>query len=178
MAEAKRKKRFFTINLPLINKETQLQAYETKELDNRYIKYDLTRLLKGKSILMTFKTNVQGETIKIIPVEIKLMPYYIRRVIRKGTDYVEDSFSTKCKDGTIRIKPFLITRRKVSKKIRNALRLKAKEELMNYSKDKDIEDIFGDILKNNIQKYLSTKLKKIYPLSLCEIRILKVEKTD
>ena len=41
---------------------------------------------------------------------------------------------------------------------------------------KKAEEIFDDILKGNIQKPLSMKLKKIYPLSLCEIRILKIEK--
>ena len=60
MAIAKRKKRFFNVELPLIKKETQLQAYELKELDNRIIKYDLTRILKGKSIILTFKTKVEN----------------------------------------------------------------------------------------------------------------------
>ena len=36
--------------------------------------------------------------------------------------------------------------------------------------------MFEEILRNKIQKELSLKLKKIYPLSLCEIRVLKVEK--
>ena len=53
---------------------------------------------------------------------------------------------------------------------------KAKEELMNYMKDYPSKIIFDDLLKNQIQKQLSLKLKKIYPLSLCEIRILKIEK--
>ena len=176
MARAKRKKRFFDVDIPLIRKETQLQAYELKDLDGRLIKYDLTRILKGKSLLIQLKVKVEGEKATSVPRELKLLPYYLRRMIRKGTNYVEDSFSTNCKDAQIRIKPFLITRRKVSRRVRKALREKAKEELIKYVETKDSSDLFEEILRNQLQKSLSLKLKKIYPLSLCEIRILKVEK--
>jgi ribosomal protein S3AE len=47
--------------------------------------------------------------------------------------------------------------------------------LIAYAKGKTSEKIFEDILKNSIQKELSFKLKKIYPLSLCEIRIFKIK---
>ena len=96
-------------------------------------------------------------------------------MIRKGTNYVEDSFSAKCKDAQIKIKPFMITRKKVSRAVRKALREKAREELTNYIKNKGKEELFEDLFKNQLQKSLSLKLKKIYPLSLCEIRVFKVE---
>jgi ribosomal protein S3AE len=99
-------------------------------------------------------------------------------MVRKGTSYVEDSFSTSCKDAQVRIKPFLITRRKVPRKIRNSLRLKAREEIINYIKNKTSEELFDEILKNTLQKNLNAKLKKIYPLSLCEIRVFAVEKPN
>jgi len=176
MAIAKKKKKFFDVEIPIIKRQTQLQAYELKELDNKFIKYDLTRVLRGKSIILQLKVKVKGEKATSIPREAKLMSYYLRRIIRKGTNYVEDSFSTKCKNAQIRIKPFLITRRKVSRAVRKALREKAREELINYAKNRNFEQIFEEILKNQLQKTLSLKLKKIYPLSLCEIRVLKVEK--
>jgi ribosomal protein S3AE len=175
-ASTKKRKKFFDIEIPIIKKETQLYAYENKELEGRYITYDLTRILRGKNVLLVSKVkNKNGELISI-PVEMKLLSYFLKKMIRKGTNYVEDSFSTTCKDAQIRIKPFLITRRKVSRAVRKALREKAKEELIEYAKDKTSETIFKDIIKNQLQKTLSLKLKKIYPLSLCEIRILKVEK--
>lgn len=176
MAIAKRKKRFFDVDAPILNKQTQLQAYEIKNLDGKIIKYDLTRLLRGKSMLIKLKVKVDGEKATSTPIEIRLMPYFLKRMVRKGTNYVEDSFSVECKDAQLRIKPFLITRRKVSRAVRKALREKAQKELTNYLKDKKSEDLFDDIIKNKIQKPLSLKLKKIYPLSLCEIRVFKVEK--
>jgi len=176
MAQAKRKKKFFDVEISLINKETQLQAYELKELDGKFIEYDLTRILRGKSMLLQSKVTVKGERAIATPTKIKLMPYFLKRMVRKGTNYIEDSFSTKCKDAQIRIKPFLISRKKISRAVRKALREKAREELINYVKDKTTERLFEEILKNQIQKPLSLKLKKIYPLSLCEIRVLEVEK--
>jgi len=177
MAIAKRKKKFFDVEIPIINKETQLQAYELKDLEGKFIQYDLTRILRGKSILLQLKVKVKGDEATTSPTKIKLMPYFLKRMVRKGTNYVEDSFSTSCKDAQIKIKPFLITRKKVSRAVRKALREKAREELINYVKNKNVEDIFEEILKNTLQKPLSLKLKKIYPLSLCEIRMLEVEKT-
>jgi len=176
MAIAKRKKRFFDVDIPIIRKETQLQAYELNDLNERLIKYDLTRILKGKSLLLQLKVKVEGEKATSVPRELKLLPYYLRRMMRKGTNYVEDSFSTDCENAQIRIKPLLITRRKVSRAVRKALREQARKELVTYVKTKDSEKIFEEVLKNQLQKTLSLKLKKIYPLSLCEIRVLKVEK--
>jgi len=176
MAKAKKRKKFFNVSIPLIRKETQLLAYDIESLEGRYVKYDMTRLLRGKSTILQTKVKVRDNEAVAVPVKIQLLPYYLKKMVRKGTNYVEDSFSTECKDAKIRIKPFLITRRKVSRAVRKALREKAREELIKYSKTKTSEEIFEDILRNALQKPLSLKLKKVYPLSLCEIRVLKVEK--
>jgi ribosomal protein S3AE len=175
MAQLKKKKKFFDVEMPLISKQTQMQAYELPELDGRFLKYDLTRLLKGKSMMLTLKISIEGNEAIATPKKLVLMPYFLRRMIRKGTNYVEDSFLTECKDGKIIIKPFLVTRRKVSRAVRAALRTKAKEELVNYVKERTAEELFDEVLKNQIQKPLSMKLKKIYPLALCEIRVLETK---
>lgn len=176
MAQLKKKKRFYDVEMPIINKQTQLLAYELPELEGKFIKYDLTRILRGKSILMRFKVSVKDNAAVALPRGIILMPYFLRRMIRKGTDYVEDSFSVECKDAVLKIKTFLITRRKVSKRVRKGLREKTKEEIKKYVKEKTAERIFEEILKNKMQKELSMVLKKIYPLSLCEIKSLEIEK--
>jgi ribosomal protein S3AE len=176
MAQAKKRKKFFNVSIPLIKKETQLLAYDLENLKGRYVKYDLTRTLRGKSTMFQAKVKIEGDSAVAYPTKIQLMPYYLKRMVRKGTNYVEDSFSVECKDAVIRIKPFLITRRKVSRAVRKALREKAREELTKYAKSRNSEEIFQDVLRNSLQKTLSLILKKVYPLSLCEIRILRVEK--
>lgn len=175
MAQAKKKKKFFNVEIPIISKQTQMQANEFTELNNRFLKYDLTRMLKGKSMMLTLKVKIENDEAIASPKKAMLLSYFLRRMVRKGTNYVEDSFVTECKDAKIIIKPFLITRRKVSRAVRNSLRKKAKEELVNYVKDKSAEELFDEILKSQIQRPLSQKLKKIYPLSLCEIRVLEIK---
>ena len=175
MAQAKKKKRFFDVEIPILNKETQLQAYEIEELNGRFLSYDLTRLLRGKNILAQFKVVVNGSKAEALPRSLQVLPSFIRRMVRKGTHQVDDSFVAETKDKKVIIKPFLITRRKVARAIRTELRNKAKEELMEYAKTRTAEQIFDDVIKNSIQKDLSLRLKKVYPLSLCEIRILKIK---
>lgn len=176
MAQAKRKKRFFEVDIPTIQKETHLFAFDLEELEGRYIKYDLTRFLRGKNAILTAKIEMKNGKAVTVSKEFRLLPYFLKKMIRKGTNYVEDSFTVECRDAIVRIKPFLLTRRKVARSVRKALRENTKIELTEYAKTKTSETLFKDIILGKIQKPLSLKLKKVYPLSLCEIRILKVEK--
>ena len=152
MAIAKKRKKFFPVNIPLIRKETQLQGFDIEELKGRHIKYDLTRVLRGKSVILQTVVDIKDGEAVASPKQLKVMPYYLKRMVRKGTNYVEDSFSAPTKDSEVRLKPFLVTRRKVSRAVRKALREKAREELTTYIKDKTVDEVFQDIL-NNILKY-------------------------
>lgn len=169
------KSRYFELELPIINEKVELLASSEDKLAGRSIKIDLTRKLRGKSLEITFKI-IKHEKIEIIPHRIHLLGYFIRRMIRSSISYAEDSFSASSKNALLRIKPFLITRKKVSRSIRKALRDKAREEIINEIKEKNYEDIFSEIVAGRFQKNLSLKLKKIYPLALCEIRDIFVEK--
>ncbi len=176
MAQAKRKKRFFEVDIPILGKQTQLQAYELEELEGSSIKYDLTRMLRGKNVLLHLRVVKNNDKMEAVPKKIEIVRSALKRMVRKGTDYVEDSFSTKSKDAVITIKPFMVSRRKIHRSVRNALREKAKEELIAYLKDKESEELFNEIIKNQLQKIISLKLKKVYPLSAFEVRILDIEK--
>ena len=60
MAQAKKRKRFFEVDMPILGKETDLQAYEQKEIGGRIINYDLTRSLKGKSMILQLEVSLLG----------------------------------------------------------------------------------------------------------------------
>lgn len=170
------KKKFFEVEIPLTNSSVELLTYSIDSLNKRTIKLDLTRQLRGKSIEVIFQIKVENKKAIATPIKLTLLPFFIRRMLRKNISYVEDSFSAECKNASVIIKPFLVTRKRVSRAVRKALRDEAKNWLLDYTKNKSYEDIFSDIISNRLQKSLSSKLKKIYPLSLCEIRILKIEK--
>ena len=93
MAKISKKKKFFDVDIPIINKQTQLYAFDIKELEGRDIKYDLTRILRGKNILLRSKVLIKDDNATSIPVELEIMSSFLGKVVRKGTDYIEDSFS-------------------------------------------------------------------------------------
>jgi len=177
MAQAKRKKKFFDVEIPIIRKETNLIAYEASELEGRNLRYDLTRMLKGKNVILSLVVEKKTEKEFVaVPRKIEMIHSTLARMVRRGTDYIEDSFKVKCKDAVVTVKPFLISRRKVHNSVKRSLRQKAKEEITAYFADKTYNELFEELIRNQMQKPMSLRLKKIYPLSAFEIRVLKVEK--
>jgi ribosomal protein S3AE len=174
------KKKFIKIELPLLNEE--IMALGTPEtLDKKTIKIDLSRKLRGRSLEATFLVRNEDEKLVGYPKKLELTRQYIIRMMRKRVNYVEDSFEASCNDIECTIKPFLITRKKVSRAIRHNLRKTTKEFIIEYIKEKNYLDVCENILYAELQKEMSLKLKKIYPLSFCEIRILEtknLEKAD
>lgn len=170
------KKKWFEVDIPLLKTKVKLIAYSIEELNKRTIKLDLTRQLRGKSIEAIIQVEADNEKAIGSVTRLNLLGFFIRRMMRANIDYVEDSFSCDCIDSVLRIKPFLITRKKVTRAVRKALRENAKKYIEEYAKDRGTEDIFYDIISNKLQKSLSLKLKKVYPLALCEIRQAYIEK--
>jgi len=170
------KKKFFQIETPVLNTTLEVITTSPEDAIGRHIKIDLTRQLKGKNLEAVFEIVKKDDKIIAQIISAVLVPSYIRRILRKGISYIEDSFLCNSKDAVLRIKPFMLTRRKIHRSLRNVLRLKAIEFLTDFCKDKTSDDIFSEILSADLQKELSLKLKKVYPLTFCEIRVIKREK--
>ncbi len=169
-----KRRKFLEVDIPIIRSKAELIAESKEQLVNRTIKLDLTRQLKGKSIEVVLKVKLENEKLTARPEKIKLMPYFIRRMIRKRISYVEDSFDAKTQNSLIKIKPFLITRKRVSRVVRKTLRNKCKNWIEDYVSEKTDEELFSEILSNRMQRSLSLTLKKTYPLSLCEVRVIEI----
>lgn len=168
------KKQFFEIKAPVTATKIQLYAGSLEELDGKVVKLDLTRSLKGKNFELRLKVVKGAEGLEAEPVGLELVGSYIRRMMRTGIDYVEDSFVSEVKDGKMRIKPFMITRNKVSRAVRRELRNNARKFLEGYLRARTAKETFSEVMTNRIQKELFVKLKKVYPLALCEIRIIEL----
>ena len=166
------KKQFFDVKAGIISTRVSLYAATAQELVGRVIKLDLTRSLRGKSLEMQMKIKQTGEELEAEPISLELVGSYIRRMIRKGTDYVEDSFQTSCKDAVFIVKPFMITRKKVPRSVRNELRKGARQYIEAHLTTRTAKEVFNEVITGKIQKELSLKLKKIYPLAMCELRVL------
>ena len=126
------KKKFFDVEIPILKQEVRVYTYNLSGLNNRAIKLDLTRILRGKSLEATIKVSVEKDKATGEITKLSLLGFYIRRMMRKSTSYVESSFLGDCKSGKLRVKPFMITRKKVSRAVRKALRNSTKQFLSEY----------------------------------------------
>jgi len=168
------KRSFFDVETSATASKISLYAASAEDLNGRIVTIDLTRNLRGKGFEMKLRIKNEAGKLTGEPVCLQLVGSYVRRMMRKGSDYVEDSFYAESKDGKILVKPYLITRHKVSRGVRKALRNLTKETLLAHIATRKFKDVFNEITTNKIQKDLSVKLKKIYPLALCEIRVLEL----
>ncbi len=171
-----KRKKFFEVDVPILQTKIQLIGNSIQDLNKRTIKLDLTRQLKGKGVEAIFTIKTQDQTATAIPKKICLMSYFIRRMFRKRISYIENSFSAFTKESLAIVKPFLITRNKVSRAVRKTLRNTCKNWLEDYLRTKTNQEIFEEIFSNKIQRSLSIILKRIYPLSLCEIRTFEIKR--
>ncbi len=171
------KKKFFEVSLPLIGEKYESMAGSVDELDKKSVKIDFTRKLKGKSVELVFSIKLEDGKAIGYPKRVTLMPFFIRHMLHTGIDYVEDSIEAETLDDKVIIKPFLITRKKVSRAVRRTLRNSARNWLIDYLKTKSSEEVFTEILSNQLQRPLSLKLKKTYPLAICEIRVFEIKKS-
>jgi ribosomal protein S3AE len=168
------KKSFYDVEAPTTAVKIQLYGTSAEDLDGRIVKLDLTKSLRGKSLELKMMVREEEGKLKAEPVSAKLVPSHIRRNMRRGADYVEDSFEVECKDVIARAKIFLISRRRISRAVRKALRDAGRKFVEGYTKIRSSEELFSEIMSSKLQKTMALKLKKIYPLALCEIRVFEV----
>ncbi len=171
------RKRFIDVEIPILGDTIQVLG-TPKELDKKTIKLDLSRRMRGRGLNVTFQIFSEEKTLTAFPKKMELVMAYIRRMMRKKVDYVEDSFKAQCKDIRVTIKPMLITRKRVSRVVRKNLRNTTKEFLLEYLKNKDYNEICEELLESTLQKQMLIKLKKVYPLSFCDIRVFETKELE
>lgn len=173
-AKASAKKGFYEVEAPMTAMKISLYGSSKEEFNGKVIALDLTKSLRGKNLELRMRVKHEDNKLRAEPISLNLAGSYIRRAMRRGTDYVEDSFETECRDYIIKIKALFITRMRVSRKIRKALRDEAKKYIQGYIKIRTAKELFSEIMTGKLQKGMALKLKKIYPLAFCEIRVFKL----
>lgn len=168
------KKSFYQVEAPITSTKISLYSTSAEDLNNKTVKVDLTKSLRGKNLVLKLRVKENSGKLTATPESLELLNSYIRKAMRRGTDYIEDSIQTDCKDFIIKIKPFMITRRRVSRTILKILRETANKNIKIYAKSRTAEELISDIITNKLQKQLMPKLKKVYPLALCEIRMFNI----
>ncbi len=170
------KKKIWDIEVPLLRKDFAALAISKEQLEGKFLKLDLSRIIKGKNMDASLKISLKDDKLLADFYSLLIIQSSIKRMIRKGTSWIEDSFITNSKDNLkMQIKPFMITKKKVSRSLKNALRKASRELLLDYVSKKNSQEMFSSIISGKLQREMSSKLKKIYPLSNFEIRVCKIK---
>ena len=105
--------------------------------------------------------------------EVALYDAYVRRIVRKGTSRVDDSFEVNTKDNiTVRVKPLVVTRYRAHYRQKSEIRKKYKEFLMNKIPELTYKELVEKVINKELQSEAFPILNKIFPVQHVEIRRL------
>ena len=180
MADVKNKKKWYEV---LSTKHFGDQvigetlANEDKAVMGRLVEAglgSLTKDIKLQNIKIKFKVNeiIDGKA----NTEIKgyeLTTNYIKRIVRSGRSKIEDSFLLTTKDNVkVRVKPLILTKYKSQNNVLSEIRRFVQSEFNDYMQRETYDKFVSDLISKTIQRELRSKMNKIYPISLFEIRIM------
>jgi small subunit ribosomal protein S3Ae len=179
-----KKKKWYLIVTPKDMGETVIGETFLDEPElamGRTVKVNLMQLtgdIKSQNIELRFEISEATES----KLSTRIIGYYyapssIRRFVRRRMTRIDDSLVIMTEDGKkVRIKPFLLTRNKVTRIVEYTLRATQRKELFNFVRKTPYDALFLAIIKYQIQKEIREKLNKIYPIKSFEIRILEETK--
>jgi len=177
----KKKKRWIPIFVNKMFNEVQIGDSYVAEpglLMGRYLEINLMELtndIKKQNIKVMFKINNVAEnraTADLVGYE--LLGSVIRRVVKRAKSKIDDSFIVETKDNIkVIVKSIILTKTKTAHSILTKLRFKSKESMITNFKKWTYDEAFAEILSHNLQKNLRDSLKKIYPVSVVEVRYFR-----
>ncbi len=180
----KGKKIFYPIIAPKLFDEQELgeiPLYDLRESIGRTLKLNLMALTndpKRQNVNISFQiSSVDGQRARTEIIGYNLTPNSIRRMVKRKKIRLDDSFVVKTSDNKlIRIKPFLVTaglaRSGALKGLQRNLRIILTKNIakMNY------ETFLNELISYRLENDLRAQLKKTYPLVVCKIRAMEIEK--
>lgn len=178
---AKKKKKWFGIiaGPEFDSKEIgETLANENSNLVGRTIEVNLANITqdpKSQNIKIKFKIKeVKNNEAYAEVISYAMLSTYVKRLIRPAKEKVDDSFKYETKDNVkVAIKTLILTKAKTKHSILSNIRNKSHEILEDYCKKNDFKTLINDLASHNIQRDLKNALKKVYPLSICEVRLME-----
>jgi ribosomal protein S3AE len=155
-------------------------VYEKEELVGKTLNLNLATItndMKKQNIIVTFKvTGVADNKGQTQLVNYVLVPSYIKRLIRRSREKIDDSFLARTKDGkVVRVKPIAITNADTFNSIITKIRLGMKSLIKTALKERTYDEFVNDLISMKYQREMKEKLNKIYPLKYIDIRQILLE---
>ena len=161
-------------------------VYEPEQMIGKGINQNLMSLtndIKKQNISIHFEVvNVENGKGNTNIIGYHMLNSSVKRLVRRNISKIDMSFVCQTADKkNIRIKPLLITRLETSGSIGAKLQKNTKEFLTKYIGELSYDNFTSDLIGHKLQDGLRAHLKKVYPLKVCEIRVmefLKVYKAE
>tara|TARA_Y100000310_G_C20634086_1_gene790259 strand:+ start:87 stop:806 length:720 start_codon:yes stop_codon:yes gene_type:complete len=183
MAEIKSKKKTFVkilapkqFNNQVVGESLVLDPRVLLERKIKMNMMSLTNDPKNQNVQIKFKiTALKGDSVETEIIGYKLLPAFVKRLVRKDKRRVDDCFILKTKDDKkVVVKMFLLTLNGTSKSVAKNLRRTVMNSLALKVSKLSFEAFMGELVGHRIQNSLRGELAKVYPLKQCEIRSLEV----
>ena len=162
------------------NREIGKTLAEVPEnMKGRVINVNLAHLtgdMKKQNVTITFKVvNIHENKGVTEAINYEISSAQVKRTVRKNKNKIDDSFIVETKDKKrARVKPLLLTRYRTSQTKASELRKKVRELLIDHAKKSDFNTFLFDAVINKIQKQIKNDTRKIYPIQISEIRMIKL----
>jgi len=135
---------------------------------------NLTGDIRQQSVTLKFLVStIEGETGIADVIGYSMASSAIRRLVRRGSDRLDESFICESSDGQkIQIKPMLITKTITNSAVHRALRKAMVSNVVKLVKKHTFNSLINEIITSKFQMAVKAELKKIYPLKGVEIKSL------
>ena len=100
----------------------------------------------------------------------------LKRMVRRRSSKIDMSFVALTADNVkLRVKPFVLTRGKVTKSVLTALRKQIQKQIKEKISATGYQNLIQEIINHRLQVGIKKSLAKIHPIKTFEIRSLKAE---
>ncbi|MEM4268462.1 MAG: hypothetical protein QXK37_06570 [Candidatus Woesearchaeota archaeon] len=138
----------------------------------------LTNDMKKQNINVKFVvTSIKDQTGLAELVKYEISPSSIRRLVRRKHSRIDCSNVYETKDNRkVKIKTLFITKVKVKRSIGTALRKQSQKLLTEHLKGLQYEDFCKELISGKLNDEMKRNLSKTYPLRICDIRVMELQK--
>jgi small subunit ribosomal protein S3Ae len=158
----------------------ETQVYAPDEMIGKSLSMNLAMItgdMKKQNVIASFIVNeVKDNKGMAKLIGYSLSAAYIKRLVRRKRDKIDDSFLAKSKDGTIlRIKTVVMTNSKTHESATSAIRLSLRAKIKKALTEVDFNEFVNSLINLRLQKDWKNSLGKIYPLKFLEVRHVSLE---
>ncbi len=135
---------------------------------------NLTGDIRQQSVTLKFiVTSLDGESWIADVIGYQMAPSAIRRIVRRGSDRLDESFICETSDGKkVRIKPMAITKTITNSAVHRSLRKMLINSVVQVVKKHTFDSLINEVITSKLQIAVKAELKKVYPLKAIELTSL------